>query len=235
MRPAALAGLMRGAAAGQAPRRVACSAERQSPAGLRGALPRQSPACAAAGGARAPRRALLHAPGPASMQRARHSATGPTRPPRRAAGPPAALAAWLGALDAAWRPAAAALAPAPPAAQQPPSSALPPQPAAQQQQRQRQQGEAQPQGPMLADVDGLTLVHQQLAVRRARYAPPRRLHPQPGQLVGLLFTLLGAPTFTPTVPGLRHPSTEGERGRGAAWQRGQGSGGSGQRADGGRV
>jgi hypothetical protein len=54
------------------------------------------------------------------------------------------------------------------------------------------------------------LIHQRLGVRQERYAPPRVLHPMASQLVGLLFTLLGPPVFTPTVPGVRHPGTEGE-------------------------
>lgn len=63
---------------------------------------------------------------------------------------------------------------------------------------------------LVPDVQQQTLVHQRLSVRRERYQAPQVLHPQAGQLVGLIFTMLGAPTFTPAVPGLRHPNTEGK-------------------------
>ena len=59
-----------------------------------------------------------------------------------------------------------------------------------------------------------SLVHQRLTVRPSRYVAPQLLHLQPGQLVGLIFTLLGPPNFKPAVPGLRHPQSEGERSAG---------------------
>jgi len=107
--------------------------------------------------------------------------------------PPAAVAAWFGTLEAEpSRAAAAAAAAAATAA----AAAAPPPP------------------PTPALVSGgttpaaqQTLVQQRFSVHRSRYSAPREMEPQAGQLIGLIFTLLGPPSFNPSVPGLRHPNT----------------------------
>lgn len=106
---------------------------------------------------------------------------------RLALGPPAAVAAWLGALEPA-----------------PPASPAPPAPAASSASAGANSSSSAPEPPA-------PLLRQRFRVRRERYAPPRQLAPQAGQLMGLVFTLLGPPAFSPGVPGVRHPQTEGER------------------------
>jgi hypothetical protein len=114
---------------------------------------------------------------------------------------PAPLAAWFGTLEAGSKPSASSgtsvLAPTAPAA----STSSP----FQQQQHQTQQPL---QRPIFDEGTSPTLIHQRLSVYRQRYAAPRELQPQAGQLIGLIFSLVGPPAISPTVPGLRHPNTQ---------------------------
>ncbi|KAI8473737.1 MAG: hypothetical protein J3K34DRAFT_164680 [Monoraphidium minutum] len=160
--------------------------------------------------ARAPRalRPLVLARMDAALAAPRPRRGGPGAAPlgRSPVAPPAAVAAWLGTLGerlsrvqpergeaaapTAHAPTARVLAPAAPRADAPGATA----------------DAAAAPAPARAPV----LIHQRLSVRQSRYAVPRMLHPQASQLVGLLFTLIGAPAFTPAVPGVRHPNSEGK-------------------------